>query len=260
MLETNESALPQPMGVKTGSQPDLYPGLYLMVAPSSAGKTLCGLCISIEEENRVAFLAVNESHGRLVPISWLADALGLSLYAALPRANQETVTFPKDSNIVVVDSFTYFCWTAERLEETFTSSKQEQEGQLITGNQMAMRRSAAKTGGVTGELQEFLLAIDRACVRKKLTMVATVNSDQYPIGGRHTSVYALFKGVVTGVMTPQMIKGGASGVLISDRANRDEWLYTFKPETVNSAAGILGYQTAVEQKERVPAKLVYGRL
>jgi hypothetical protein len=160
-----------------------------------------------------------------------------------------SLPFPS-TPVVVLDSFTWWCWTAERIETSRESTVAQ------TRRTSFVRRSSAKRGGVTGELQEFLYAIDTAALRARRCLIGTLNTDQYPVGrdrvdDRHGATYSLFKGICTGVVTPHMVKGGTSYVEISDRQERELRSVTLTLPVINAALPLVGLKQTEQPAEQV---------
>lgn len=242
--------------IKTSEKPDLLAGLYIVLGGSGRGKSLGSVAMCMSATAATRFMYINESHGTVLDLSWLlrwlkpqhgffglvTSAIENGLGDGDTSVSSAPVPIPTDEDehehsLFLFDSATLWCWQAETIMLVSTATK---------GPRLEYRSSAAKSGGLTGSLSAFLLAVDQAAYKKKKTVIFTVNTTQYPVGSQARDkeqqwqeVYDLFKGMATGICQPDMQPGGISRMRISDRSDRKERDFVLEQKHIESAAKVL---------------------
>jgi hypothetical protein len=234
----------------------LINGLYIMLGDSGKGKTLASWTLASSLRQPVDAIMINESHAPHLSFEWLIgsflrpDAGLFAEYAelfkdsnALGDAQAKRFISTKrqedfESDVVLFDSATFWMWQAEKVEYSIK----------VGDAAVLMGKSSTKTGGLTGELIEFLMMADRACVAMGKCVIWTINISQYPVTSskdiNNTSkIFNLFKGITSGVMMPNLRKNGASGIEVSDRTQRDNRTISLRAASLNNMAEMLGMVT-----------------
>jgi hypothetical protein len=240
---------------------DLIDGLYIILGPSGRGKTLGAMSLASSIRQDVDVHVVNESHAPFLSFDWLLTEflkpkIGLfGEYAKLlskktpllggaenERFSTDRGRIDIDADVILFDSATHWMWQSERVKYDMD----------IDHAKVSFGQTTAKTGGLTGEMEEFLMIADAAAVEMKKTVIWTINIAQYPVGlkdvNNYKEVFNLFKGIVSGVMVPNMVKGGDSTLRISDRMNRDGRLVTLDSKVVNKTAELLRLDKAADDR------------
>jgi hypothetical protein len=246
----------------------LMNGLYIMVGGSGQGKTLAAWSLAESVEQPVDAMMINESHAPYYPLDWILSFLEpeeglfhdyaniMSKAADLGDAQADRHrAYRSDelpASVILFDSATAWLWAAERVEY---------ERKFDSAN-VSLGRSATKTGGLSGELIDFLMMADRCCVRMNKCVIWTINIIQYPVGSskdvKNTKkIFDLFKGITSGVMLPWLVEGGQSAIEVSDRSNRDGRRIRLQTNVINRVAydlGLTSEKKKSEQKHRVEAQ------
>lgn len=253
MLKPDSSITPGAYQVVDPDVP-LYAGLYVVVGPSGAGKSLLSLALASQLTVPVQFMYVNESHGAPLDLMWLINQLsptvgfwgrlavlvaekgaGAGAEGTSALGDRGVFGFGKAASlafterIVLIDSATQWLWQAEAISIT----------QRRGSGDIAYGKGAAKPGGYTGEVQSFLSMVDQCAVRLGKTLIFTVNSEQYRLGGQWTDLYGVFKGIVTGVLVPHPVPGGVSTMQVTDRSERSERTIRLASADIRAAAAML---------------------
>jgi hypothetical protein len=267
----------------------LLHGCYVCVGSAGVGKSLSTLAFIHSIREPANWVYTNESHATEISIyefiNWLKPTRGIygSLYEMIKSGDTETLAaaarmsgaaeggarLNPRAKVVLFDSATLWCWYADKLElvtgsgrstgTTVASSGGTKTNSIDTKHEVRLKSSPAKAGGLTAEMQEFMLAIDDACVTQKRTVILTINSTLYPIKGKRgdssmEGTVSLFKGLVSGVMYPTLSVNGESFMNISDRAERDFRQFTLKPEAITAALGLLEMDDLRDRKNPTAAK------
>lgn len=142
-------------------------GLYLLVAPTKGGKTLCSLALSISED--YSYLYVNE-----------------------PRSivENEFINFYNGAGLVDRESLLKGLNSIERVGIIIDSI-----GDLF----QSPRREAGLGKGMSFDQQIYFKSVQRVCFKKSVTLIGTVNSRLVPS-------IENFEGTTEGYITIQTIK------------------------------------------------------